>query len=466
MRRSMQLSAVGAALCLAVAALGLTGSASGASTGRTHPTRLTAAQARALHGQIRAGTAGRLAAARAAGTPAVTAVGFCHQHRLRCEAQVLAAPGQSGPVSSFTPIGLGARELAAAYGVARAGSATGTIAIIDAGAYPTIDSDLGVYRRQYGLPPCHQATGCLRVRNFNGGPQRTPVTTELGKEVEEEVGVETALDLDMASAACPRCRLLLLQLPDIDAIAPSVAAVHHAQDRFATAVRTARSLGAKAVSISYGYPTDAYAGGGSPARRMNLRGIAVTASTGDYGYNGLLPPWPQVLRSVIAVGGTELSQSSSGAWHEAVWDSGGSGCSAGYTAKAYGQPAWIGNLCNGHRAGADVAAVADPFTGVSVYDTYAPSSGFPFAWIVVGGTSASAPLVAGLYARAGVPAAVHGPNMLYAQPAADFHDVVAGANAPRGVCSADGVSERICGADDGWDGPTGRGTPKGLVTFR
>jgi hypothetical protein len=61
---------------------------------------------------------------------------------------------------------------------------------------------------------------------------------------------------------------------------------------------------------------------------------------------------------------------------------------------------------------------------------------------------------------------VHGPNLLYAQPASDFHDVVAGADAPRGVCSADGVSERICTADDGWDGPTGRGTPKGLATFR
>jgi hypothetical protein len=87
-------------------------------------------------------------------------------------------------------------------------------------------------------------------------------------------------------------------------------------------------------------------------------------------------------------------------------------------------------------------------------------------WIVAGGTSASSPMVAGLYARAGVPARVHGPNLLYAQPASDFHDVVAGADAPRGVCSADGVSERICTADDGWDGPTGRGTPKGLATFR
>lgn len=255
-------------------------------------------------------------------------------------------------------------------------------------------------------------------------------------------------------------------MPTWDAIAPSTKAVHAAQNHFATAVRTAKKLGSDAVSMSYGYPTDAYAGSGRPAQRMDVTGMAVSASTGDYGYNSLFPPWPQVLPSVIAVGGTELSRSSDGTWHEAVWDYGGSGCSAGYTPRAYGQPAWISKLCNGYRASADVSAVADPQTGVSVYDTYAPADNYPYEWVVVGGTSVSSPLVAGLYARAGVPAGVHGPNELYGQPLTDFHDVVAGGNAPRGVCSSDGVSERLCFADNGWDGPTGLGTPVGLRTFQ
>ena len=285
---------------------------------------------------------------------------------------------------------------------------------------------------------------------------------------EELTDRREAEHLDMASAACPTCKLLLLQLPPLDAIADSTTQLHAAENHFATAVQglLAKSRGAKAVSISYGYPTDSYDATGTPATRMNVTGIAVTASTGDNGYNGLYPPWPQVLRSVVAVGGTELSRSSSGAWHDAVWDGGGSGCWAGLTHPAYGQPASISNLCNGFRAGADISAVADPYTGVAVYDTYAPSSNFPNEWITVGGTSASAPLVAGMYVRAGVPSGVHGPNLLYAKPASRFRDVLAGGNAPRGVCSSDGVSERLCFADDGWDGPTGRGTPRGLTTFQ
>jgi subtilase family serine protease len=442
------------ALCLTVLMLASPSQAV-SSNARPIP-RLSAAQAKAMHARITSGTA----------KSSTHVLDFCKSHKLRCDAQVLAASGKTTPLSSFTPIGYGAKDLESAYGLTGSAGKTATIAIVDAGAYPTIESDLGVYRKQYGLPKCVKSTGCLTVRSYDNSAERKPATSELNKEIEEEVAVETALDMDMASAACPKCKLLLLQTPPKDAIAPTIKAEHAAQDHFATAVNTAKSRGASAVSISYGYDTDAYAATGSPAKKMNLTGIAVTASTGDDGYNGLYPTWPQVLPSVIAVGGTSLSQSSNGAWHESVWDLGGSGCSAGYTAPAYGQPTSISDLCNGYRASADISAEADSQTGVSVYDTYAPSSNEPYEWIVVGGTSASSPLVAGMYARAGVPASVHGPNRLYAKAATAFTDIVAGGNAPRGVCSSDGVSERLCFADDGWDGPTGRGTPKGLSTFQ
>jgi hypothetical protein len=112
-----------------------------------------------------------------------------------------------------------------------------------------------------------------------------------------------------------------------------------------------------------------------------------------------------------------------------------------------------------------VAAVGDPYTGVAVYSSWAPFSHDPWGWVTLGGTSASAPFVAGMYARAGVGAAVHGPNTVYAAPAAAFRDVVAGANASRGVCASVGVAERVCTADVGWDGPTGRGSPRGLAPF-
>src|SRR5262249_30250199 len=158
------------------------------------------------------------------------------------------------------------RDLESAYGVAGAASGNGTVAIIDAGAYPIISSDLNVYRRQYGLPVCNKATGCLTVRSYIGGPERQPATTRLGKEIEEFVGVETALDMDMASAACPACKLILLQLPPKDALLGGTRATHRSQQHFATAVQTAHRMGADAVSISYGYPTDTFAATGPPAQ--------------------------------------------------------------------------------------------------------------------------------------------------------------------------------------------------------
>jgi hypothetical protein len=65
-----------------------------------------------------------------------------------------------------------------------------------------------------------------------------------------------------------------------------------------------------------------------------------------------------------------------------------------------------------------------------VYDTYAPFSGQPFQWLIVGGTSVSSPFVAGIYARAGNLSQVIGPNTLYMDKASDFTDVTVGANTP------------------------------------
>jgi hypothetical protein len=429
--------------------------AASAGPGDQRVARLDAAQARTLQARLATGTS-------PAGTSTLE---LCRAHHLYCQAQVLAKAGTDAPLSADRPFGLGADDLAEAYGLRGAGGGVGTIAIVDAGAYPTIQKDLGVYRRTYGLPPCLRSTGCLTVRSYDGTAERRPATSKLGRLIEEFVGVETALDLEMASAACPRCRLLLLQTPPRDALLGSTRQMHHAVSHFATAVRTAHARGVDAVSISYGFPTDDFTTTGAVAAKMDVTGMAITASTGDFGFNGPFPPWPQVLPSVIAVGGTALTRSSSGTWREAAWAYAGSGCSDALGPPAYGQPASVSSQCHGSRASADISAVADPQTGVAVYDTYSPFFHDPFRWIVVGGTSASSPLVAGMYARAGVGDDVHGPNRLYAAPASSFHDVVVGANAPVGVCPAYGATERVCTADNGWDGPTGRGTPRGLRPF-
>jgi len=100
-----------------------------------------------------------------------------------------------------------------------------------------------------------------------------------------------------------------------------------------------------------------------------------------------------------------------------------------------------------------VSAVADPNTGVAVYDTY-QSNG----WQVYGGTSASAPIVAATYALAGTPlSGTYPASYPYAHPSA-LYDVTSGSN---GTCSP----LYLCTARAGYDGPTGLGTPNGITAF-
>ena len=144
-----------------------------------------------------------------------------------------------------------------------------------------------------------------------------------------------------------------------------------------------------AISNSYGLEEGE---AGSPvwtaeqAAAYNHPAIAITASAGDQGYE---VEFPAVLGTVTAVGGTSLTKSG-GSWSQAAWSGTGAGCSA-YVAK----PAWQASLgaADGGcamRTNNDVSAVADPDTGVAVYDTFNAQPG----WIVLGGTSAASPIVA------------------------------------------------------------------------
>jgi subtilase family serine protease len=377
----------------------------------------------------------------------------------QCHARVV-TEGTSGstPLRSAAPAGYGPAELQKAYGLPAASNSTRTIAIIDAGVYPTLEKDLAVYRKTFGLPACTTASGCLKLENYTGGKQPAPQTGAQGKLVEEEVALETALDLDMASAACPTCHLLEVSVPWQDAQDNNDVST----DDFAKAVNTAVAAGASAVSVSYGYTGDVQNTHGSRLSAFDHKGVAITASTGDEGFNGgIHQAWPSNLPSVISVGGVTLpTVGKASAWYAA-----GSGCESVFPA-AIGQPVRITASCGGHRAAADISADADPATGVAVRDTYAPSSGEPNNWVVAGGTSASAPYVAGLFARAGHLSAVNGPKSLYSAPAADFTDITSGNNEAYHQCASyPGVSAALCNAGPGWDGPTGLGVPHGLGAF-
>lgn len=323
------------------------------------------------------------------------------------------------------PNGFGPADLRSAYGLTTTGSAAMTVAIVDAFDDPQAESDLATYRSTFSLPACTTANGCFRKVNQSGQASPLP-RTDTGW------AGEISLDLDMVSAICPDCHILL-----VEANNPSTT-------NLGTAVNTAANLGAKFVSNSYGGPENGFENN-SDASYFNHPGVVITASTGD---NGFGVSYPASGKGVTAVGGSSLTRdTSTRGWSETVWNGAGSGCS-GSVAK----PAFQVGLTTGcaKRAEADVAAVADPQTGVAVYQTFGASG-----WAVYGGTSAASPIIASVYALAGSPGATDSPNSYpYAHPGA-LNDVTTGNNGPCGA--------PLCTAGVGYDGPTGTRHATGLL---
>lgn len=323
----------------------------------------------------------------------------------------------------ITPSGYGPVDLQSAYysGTAPAGS-TKIIAIVDAYGYPNAEADLAVYRSQYGLPACTTANGCFIKRDQRGGTAYPRYNSGWAQE--------QALDLDMASAMCPSCKIMLVQ-GDSASLTNLAAAVNWAATQ-ANVVAISNSYGAgETGTASYGAAYD-------------HPGIAVTVSSGDSGYGAA---FPATAPGAIAVGGTNLKRAANTrGWAEAAWTGGGSGCSA-----VFAKPGWqLDPLCT-NRMEADISAVADPATGVAVYGPTGRGQGS--GWLVFGGTSVSAPLIAGMYGARGA-GATNASSGIYGANAAYFNDIVSGSN---GSCGG----TYFCTTQAGYDGPTGRGTPIG-----
>lgn len=403
--------------------------------------------------------------------------------RLGCQSLVVTqSKTSSTPMTTAVPAGYGPAELESAFSLPAASvGAHNAVTIIAVGAYPKLESDLATYRAQYGLPACTTANGCLKIVDYHGGAPVTPDSSLAS--VEESYATETALDVDMASAGCPTCKINVVQIP-MNLVkllnAATLQMPGQLADDFGTAVNEAVALHSSAVSISYGLPTGLqadYVGTGSPAKALHHPGTAIVASSGDSGYTGSRQLWPQELPWVTSAGGVTLKHTNGNytmsAWggvftakgsSTSKWAGAGSGCALDLPA-AVGQPAAVSAHCSGHRAASDVSADADPYTGVAVYDTYTPNSGSGGGWLVVGGTSAAAPFLAGLYARAGHLSAVDGPNTMYSAPAGTITDVVGGTNAQNGSSACGQFGTAVCTGVAGWDGPTGVGVPKGLGAF-
>ncbi|MGZ6792617.1 MAG: S53 family peptidase [Mycobacteriales bacterium] len=336
------------------------------------------------------------------------------------------------PLASSGPTGLGPAQIQSAYRLG--GLSTGsTVAIVDAYDDKSAESDLGVYRSAYGLPACTTGNGCFTKVNQNGVRGSYPAN---------DVGwaTEISLDLDAVSAACPSCKILL-----VEATSPTNANLYTAVDT------AARWPGVVAVSNSYG---------GSEAStettddaHFDHPGVAITVSSGDSGYG---VEYPAASRFVTAVGGTTLTSASNArGWTETAWSGAGSGCSA-YEAK----PAWQTDPGCARRTVADVSADADPASGLGVYDSNCDLVdqllGTCFkGWATVGGTSLSSPLVAAVYALAGNATSVTYGSYPYSH-ASGLFDVTAGSN---GSCGG----SYLCTSGPAYDGPTGLGTPNGTA---
>ncbi len=321
---------------------------------------------------------------------------------------IVIVPGHPGVPGTPRIRGYGPAELRSAYGLDGSAGQARLVALVDAFDDPSAESDLAVYRSQFGLPPCTTAGGCFRKLDARGGSRYPRPDIAWSREI--------SLDLDMLSAACPDCRIALVEadgagIPELG-----------------VAVNTAASL-PQVVAIGNSYGVAESAMETQWDGFYHHPGIAVTAASGDGGYG---TGYPAASPHVTAVGGTTLRRDgSSRGWSEAPWTGASSGCS-----RFEPKPSWQHDPGCARRTIADVSAVADPATGVAMYDTYQGPG-----WVLAGGTSAATAFIAGVYALAGNTAAVVGGSYPYAH------------------------TDRLNPVAGGYTPPAGLGTPAGTGAF-
>ncbi len=455
------------------------------------------------------------------------------------------ARASANPTPSLTggSFGLTPQDLHAAYGLpdeTASFSPEQTIALVDAYNDLNAEADLKAYSKEFGLPECTTANKCFAKVNQNGEPANLPFPrsqaslearealckgseageTQLKKEERQEAcyeereangwTVEIALDIETAHAVCQNCHIALVEADsasyaDLDAAEEAAVALH-----------------ATEISNSWAGPECAEEAGKREcvpdSSAFNHPGILIAAAAGDDGYLNWLEAEPTAFANfpassphVLAVGGTRLhTLGPKGEWTgESVWNdggesegekegygAGGSGCSIQFAAQPWQASVadWSSVGCAGKRAVADVAADADPYSGLAVHDT-SPDCAYKYKeagvehvlyWCTIGGTSLASPLIASVFALAGGAQGVKYPAQTLYENAivspASLHDVTAGSNAEclapfdekTGLQGCDAAEEAaagcsshlICLAGTGYDGPTGVGAPDGIAAFQ
>lgn len=364
---------------------------------------------------------------------------------------------------------LGPADLQAAYGLASASANDGTgetVAIVDAYGDPSIGSDLMGYEHTWatpatsstpGTPVCANASGigttasCLSVFNESGEASPLP-NAPTGDNLTWED--ETALDVEMTWAICPNCHIDLFQ-----ASSPNLSDLGTAEN--------------SAVKVSK-FVSNSWSGGDFPgesaydAAYFNHPGEVMDFAVGDYGFGATYPGSSGL---VTSVGGTYLTSSSdSRGYSESVWTGQstgpgtgtGAGCSSGE-----GKPSWQTDTGCTNRTQNDIAAVADAPDGIDEYSSSGDCNDIFANQCQVYGTSVATPIITAIFALAGSPAQNTYPvSYLYqhAGNTADFNRVTSG---KIGTCESSRLY--LCDASDslsnGYNGPTGLGTPNGIGGF-
>jgi len=339
----------------------------------------------------------------------------------RCHARVVTAGGGVTPAASPSPTGLSPATIKAAYGFPTSATAGAgkTIAIVDAFDDPTAESDLNVFSSQFGLPPCTTANGCFTKVNQTGGTNYPRTNAGWALEI--------SLDVQWAHAVAPGAHILL-----VEATSNSFANLLAAEDYAKThAQYVSNSWGASEFSSETSYDS-----------HFAQSGVSFFVSSGDA---GLPAEYPSASRNVISVGGTTLHFSGGSFSSETGWSGGGGGCSLYETAtsaqSSFGQYAQVG--CAGKRATPDLSLDADPASGVSVYDTTRLQG--QKGWFTVGGTSASAPMIA---ARSAVSGAVVNAAYVYGS-SITYRDITVGNNGAPCLVGYD-----LCTGRGSWTGMT------------
>lgn len=436
-----------------------------------------------------------------------TAEARAHTHPL---GMVRAAPVAAGSPAAGD-YGLRPQDLHSAYQLPDSAVGTQAIALVDAYNDPTAETDLKAYDEEFGLPECTAGDGCFKQVNQNGevgNPSFPKTTKELetarkGSRAKREEaaeatgwGLEISLDIEVAHATCQSCEILL-----VEADSPSYEDLERAE-------QSATALGAGEISNSWAGSEEGETPELESASPFNHPGIVITAAAGDDGYLNWdaesssekgYASFPASSPHVVAVGGTRLSLGADDEWtSETVWNGDGAtggGCSVEFTAPPWQQSVsdWSTVGCASKRAVADVAADADPYTGVAVHDT-SPECEYRYTeagvkhvvyWCTIGGTSVASPLIASVFALAGgAEGAAYPAETLYEnerKSPGSLHDVTVGSNGecskpflegglsactPAEEASTSCASKAICLAGTGYDGPTGVGTPDGIAAFK